>query len=50
MENSFQTVNSLANSLIDGPQFHLNGGANNLTGLVRLDFVGNSIVSAQTLD
>ena len=45
----------MANSLIDGPQSRVNGGANNLTGLVGLippksaDLVGNSIGSAQTL-
>ena len=45
----------MANSLIDGPQSRVNGGANSLTGLVGLipqksaDLVGNSIDSAQTL-
>ena len=45
----------MANSLIDGPQSRVNGGANTLTGLVGLippksaDLVGNSIGSAQTL-
>ena len=45
----------MANSLIDGPQSRVNGGANNLMGLVGLippksvDLVGNSIGSAQTL-
>ena len=45
----------MANGLIDGPQSHVNRGANSLTGLIGLipqksaDLVGNSIGCAQIL-